>query len=62
MVKELYYEWMDGEPKATQEGSLTEADLPVGKGAGFLTFLREMNPGLLRKLKSIPKSKEGILV
>ena len=53
---------MDGEPKAAQEGSLLEANFLVGKGTGFLTFLRETNPGLLRKLEPIPKSMESVLV
>ena len=51
-----------GEPKATQEGSLIEANLPVGKSTGFLTSLRETNPSLLGELESILKSREGILI
>ena len=51
-----------GEPKATQEGSLIEANLPMGKSIGFLTSLRETNPSLLGELESILKSREGILI
>ena len=60
-MKKLHYERMDGKPKATKEGSLIETNLPVGKSTGFLTFPRKMNPSLLKELKPIPKSKEGIL-
>lgn len=62
MVKEFHNKWMDGEPKATQEGNLVKANLLVVKSTGLFTSLRETNSGLLRELESIPKSKEGILV
>ena len=52
---------MDRKPKATHEGNLIETNLPMGKSIGFLTFSRKKDPSLLRELKSIPESKEGIL-
>ena len=61
-MKEFHNEWMDGEPKATQEGSLIKVNLPVGKSIKLFTSLREISSSLLRELESIPKSKEGILV
>ena len=42
--------------------AVIKANLPVGKSTRLLTSLRETNSGLLKKLESIPKSKEGILV
>ena len=60
-MNELHYERMDRKPKATQEGNLIETNLPMGKSIGFLTFSRKKDPSLLRELKSIPESKEGIL-
>ena len=60
-MNELYYKQMDRKPKATQEGNLIETNLPMGKSIGFLTFSRNKHPSLLRELKSIPESKEGIL-
>ena len=40
MVEKLYYEWMDGKPKATQEGSFIKANLPMGKSTRFVTSPR----------------------
>ena len=60
-MKKLHYEWMDGKPKATQEGSFVETNLSVGKSTGFLISLRKTNPSLLGELKPVLESKEGIL-
>ena len=62
VIKEFHYEWMDREPKATQESSLIKAKFPMGKSTGLFTFLRETGFGSLGELKSIPKSEESILV
>ena len=55
-MKELHYKRMDKKPKATQEGSLVETNLPVGKSTRLLTFFRKTDPSLLRKLEPIPES------
>ena len=55
-MKELHYKQMDRKPKATQEGSLVETNLPVGKSTRLLTFFRKMDLGLLGKLEPIPES------
>ena len=61
-MKEFHFEWMDRKPKATKERSLVETNLTMGKSIRLLTLPREMNPGLLRKLESVPKSTEGIFL
>ena len=60
-MKELHYKRMDRKPKATQECSLVETNLPIGKNTRLLAFSRKINPSLLKKLEPIPESNEGIL-
>ena len=61
-MKGLYYERINGEPKATQERNLIEAHFTMSKGVGFLAWTRETNPCLIWELEPIPKPKKGILV
>ena len=38
--KKWHYKWLNGEVKATREGSFIEAHLTMGKGASFLIWTR----------------------
>ena len=61
-MKEFHFEWVDRKPKATQERSLVETNITIGKSIRLLTLPRETNLGLLRKSESVPKSTEGIFL
>ena len=53
---------MDGEPKPTQESSFIEAYVPRREMASSFLLTRKTNPNPIRKLESIPKSREYLTV
>ena len=55
-MKEFHYKWVDRKSKATQERSLVETNLTMGKSTRLLAFFRKTNPGFLRKLEPIHES------
>ena len=58
-MKEFHYKWVDRKYKATQECSLIETNLAIGKHTRLLTLPRKANPSLLEKQEPIPKSTKG---
>ena len=62
MIQKLHDKWVDGEPKATSEGSLIEAYLTRKKVASPILVIGPTNTNPLWKLKYVHKSTYDVSI